>query len=205
MKTYILSSILFVIAMHLKLKAQDYVYRSITFKTNVINLFNIGVEFPVYRRFTADMSGRYFGGIGTFVIPEMTSQRLSLRYHIPLQSSGSNIPSFFFSIGLNNYYSYNEYFPTERNERAVDIFSVLKASIATGFKFRRINIWFAYEPLLHTYQNVHRLYPDMYTYGTPMKETKFRDNIPFAACLAITMMNIRLKKPSYYPPASHNP
>ena len=180
------------VTVHGRLHAQDYIYKSITVKTNVINLFNIGVEFPLYKRFTLDMSNRYYPGLGSY-IPVMTGRRINLRYHIPLEAYGRNIPSLFLSAGFNWYSSYIEYFPTERNEMAVESYSVRKASFGIGIKSRIFSIWVAYEPLLQTYENYHKLYPYIYASGTPIQQSTLPDGRPFAAGLAITLMNIKLK------------
>lgn len=193
MKTH-LTAILFLVQICTTLTAQDYAYKSITLKTNIINLYNIALEIPLYKRFTAEASGRYYQGFNLFAIPEMTSQRLNLHYHFPLGSSWRTNPSFFISCGLNKYWSHIEYFPSERNEKAVQTYSVLKASFGLGFKARRISFWIAYEPLLSIYQNEYKLYPDIYPYGTPIKQGKAHDTppTPFAACLAINLVNIKI-------------
>lgn len=198
MKTRLL--LLFAIVAHTALYAQDYAYQSVTLKTNVINLFNIGVEFPVYKRFTIDMSCRGYPGLGSY-IPQMASQRMNLHYHIPVKSRGLNIPSVFLSAGFNWYSSYMAYFPNERNERAVESYSVQRASFALGIRSRALSIWVAYEPLVQTFKNEYKLYPRPDISGAPISQGTLPDRIPFAASIAVAIVNLKSKAQAQHLPS----
>lgn len=136
-------------------------YQCLTLKTNMLSLFNLSLECPVYKRVTLEASGRYFrygtvpGDPGGYAGDNRTTSfRLNMKYHF---SIGAGQNSLYVFSGMNMFnktrYKYNDehyyYKHTQHMARAV---------AGIGTKMAWFDLWIAAEYPIMIFDNSSYIY-----------------------------------------------
>lgn len=170
---YILTLIIFLSVFTLKCQ---YPYRAITVKTNLLSLWNISLEVPVYKRITTELSYRAINFVDFDIAFLDNHQKQTLRwnvkYHFPREDNTGRYYSGYVFTGLDQMKHTVDYGSNERG-----ILDVTRLAIGVGTKRRRIDLWIACEKIIDTRQNEyfegsvgnnaipHRWFPDISVSG----------------------------------------
>jgi len=170
------------------IEAQNPCYRAIVLKTNVLTLFQAALEFPVYHRLSAELSYRYYPK-GT-LYPGFDSKRVNIKYHFTFNNWKSHVPSMYIFTGVNRLKEDIDRRIRGQDEVQSGHLDVVKIPIGIGLRYRRVNFWVAFEPIVVTYNNIYTTHS--ITSGAGYSEKKWRTYDYVSAGLSLSILNIQL-------------
>lgn len=185
MKTYLL---IFTFIFTIITCAQNPFDKTITLKTNLVSLFNISLELPIYKRFSTEFSFREFEYWEDMLINyhiHKKTLRFNVKYHIPNNNHKEDYTNYIFT-GLNScIISY------EKKYKDYQLFDAKRITLGVGQRMRLIDVWVSIEKNILTHYNFEKSF-DSVT-GNPIYE-KWKPNIYVSGGIAINIVNINLNK-----------
>lgn len=166
------------------LKAGDV--RTITLRTEVSTLFHVGLEVPVYGKFTLDGALRHYTTY-YFADIERTDLRAGLRYYFKTVRD----ENFYLYAGIHNRVQSMSDYPKEDDSRIEGELDITNGVVGIGMKHRRFNIWLGFEFPLSEFKNWYTYKND---YGALIEDRKWKTTPWVSLGIGINLINISLAR-----------
>lgn len=192
----LLASIFFLNLLHMEALQNFNItpyYKSLTLKTNLLSVFNLSLECPVYKGLTLEASGRYFaignlpGDEGGFSGDNVTTSfRLNAKYHFDLYQSPNSV---YVYTGINVFnktrYKYEDEYYYDKYVQ-----HMTRAVAGIGTKRKVIDCWVAVEYPVLIFDNS----SGPYSYGNNIQGPRtVRPVVPsISAGFALNLFNAKI-------------
>ncbi|MEZ4804517.1 MAG: hypothetical protein R2852_03270 [Bacteroidia bacterium] len=170
------------------MKSQVYDFEYISIKTNLISLFNVGLETPVYGRISLESNIR---GFSSMVFEDVSKYdfRVNLKYHFrglnltPMSTTYFMIGHHYKSEEMRNY-------PKQDNSYERGVFDAYLLALGIGARTRYVDFWFAAE-LPYSVESNRYTYKN--TYGQITTDKTWKNYPSVSASIALNLINFRLR------------
>jgi hypothetical protein len=119
---------------------------TVTLRTEVSTLFHVGLEVPVYRKFTLDGALRHYTTY-YFEDIERTDLRASLRYYFKTFEKGNTNfdENLYWHAGIHYRVQSLSNYPNQDDSREEGSLDITNGVVGIGMKDRFFNIWLGFE------------------------------------------------------------
>jgi hypothetical protein len=166
----------FILLISVPVRAQYPYHKAVTIKSNLLSLCHVAVEFPVYKRLTAELGCRYMHYSVDWVIPDWDESRrkytfrANVKYHYPMEDWKGKYYSVYAYAGVDNFHNEVRFYYSNITYGITD---ATRFTWGLGTKRRRYDLWFGCEKIIQTRKNQYeeglhipkKWLPDFYVSG----------------------------------------
>ncbi|MDP2175701.1 MAG: hypothetical protein Q8K70_07290 [Bacteroidota bacterium] len=165
-------------------------YKSITLQSNLLDIFNLGIDLPIGRKITINGSISYFTSF-LFQDIDINNQRISIKKHFKEKNDFGYSKSTYVFIGarFRQASSRGEIKP---NIYEIGELDVKYGCIGFGNKSRRFDIWLEFSKIYES--KINEIYSIHYSGGNRMSVRAWKPEYSIRLGIAVNLINVKIIK-----------